>query len=180
MSKLRIYGDTSGYVDFNVPAVAGTTTININKLLEADSSGNITLTGNLQHSGTFTLDVGGDITLDSDTGVGFVPRPRIRPVIVPENILPDEDIIQVTDLVGLKQTGYVNGKPYFGSVFVKDGQLFAGIFETIGELIPVYATLQESIDNQVTTRPSAIFRQGTDVTSNDPRLNIPGTPENLI
>ena len=120
------------------------------------------------------------ITLDSDTGVGFVPRPRIRPVIVPENILPDEDIIQVTDLVGLKQTGYVNGKPYFGSVFVKDGQLFAGIYETIGELIPVYATLQESIDNQITTRPSAIFRQGTDVTSNDPRLNIPGTPENLI
>jgi len=120
------------------------------------------------------------ITLNSDTGVGFVGRPVIKPVIVPENIFPDEDIIQVTDLVGLKQTGYVNGKPYFGSVFVKDGQLFAGIFETIGELIPVYATLQESIDNQVTTRPSAIFRQGTDVTSNDPRLNIPGTPENLI
>jgi len=120
------------------------------------------------------------LTLDSDTGVGFVGRPVIRPVIVPENILPDEDIVQVTDLVGLKQTGYVNGKPYYGSVFSKDGQLFAGIYETIGELIPVYATLQESIDNQVTTRPSAILRQGTDVTSNDPRLNIPGTPENLI
>ena len=120
------------------------------------------------------------LTLDSDTGVGFVGRPVIRPVIVPENILPPEDIIQVTDLVGLKQTGYVNGKPYYGSVFSKDGQLFAGIYETIGELIPVYATLQESIDNQVTTRPSAILRQGTDVTSNDPRLNIPGTPENLI
>ena len=120
------------------------------------------------------------LTLDSDTGVGFVGIPVIKPVIVPENILPDEDIIQVTDLVGLKQTGYVNGKPYYGSVFSKDGQLFAGIYETIGELIPVYATLQESIDNQVTTRPSAILRQGTDVTSNDPRLNIPGTPENLI
>ena len=120
------------------------------------------------------------LTLDSDTGVGFVGRPVIRPVIVPENILPPEDIIQVTDLVGLKLTGYVNGKPYYGSVFSKDGQLFAGIYETIGELIPVYATLQESIDNQVTTRPSAILRQGTDVTSNDPRLNIPGTPENLI
>ena len=120
------------------------------------------------------------ITLESDTGVGFVGRPVIRPVIVPENILPPEDIIQVTDLVGLKLTGYVNGKPYYGSVFSKDGQLFAGIYETIGELIPVYATLQESIDNQVTTRPSAILRQGTDVTSNDPRLNIPGTPENLI
>jgi len=68
MSKLRIYGDTSGYVDFNVPAVAGTTTININKLLEADSSGNITLTGNLEHSGNFILDVGGDITLDAGGG----------------------------------------------------------------------------------------------------------------
>ena len=67
------------------------------------------------------------ITLESDTGVGFVGTPVIRPVIVPENILPPEDIIQVTDLVGLKLTGYVNGKPYYGSVFSKDGQLFAGI-----------------------------------------------------
>ena len=40
--------------------------------------------------------------------------------------------------------------------------------------------MQESIDAQVTTPPSAIQRQGSDVTSNDPRLNIPGTPENLI
>ena len=39
--------------------------------------------------------------------------------------------------------------------------------------------MQESIDAQVTTPPSAILRQGSDVTSNDPRLNIPGTPENL-
>ena len=41
MSKLRIYGDTSGYVDFNVPAVAGTTTVNVNRLLETDASGNL-------------------------------------------------------------------------------------------------------------------------------------------
>ena len=104
----------------------------------------------------------------------------MRTTIVPEDVFDEELLIQVTDLPGLNQTGYVNGKPYYGSVFSKDGQLFAGIYETIGELIPVYATLQESIDNQVTTRPSAILRQGTDVTSNDPRLNIPGTPENLI
>jgi hypothetical protein len=83
-------------------------------------------------------------------------------------------------LVGLKQTGYVNGKPYYGSVFSKDGQLYAGVYETVGKLIPVYATLQESIDGEVTTRPSAILRQGTDVTNNDPRLNLPGTPNNLI
>ena len=40
-------------------------------------------------------------------------------------------------------------------------------------------TLQESIDARVTTPPSAIQRQGTDINSNDPRLNIPGAPDNL-
>ena len=121
-----------------------------------------------------------NITMPSRTGVGFRGRPMFTPVIVPEDVLPEQDILQVTDLVGLKQTGYVNGKPYYGSVFSKDGQLYAGVYETVGKLIPVYATLQESIDGEVTTRPSAIIRQGTDVTSNDPRLNIPGTPDNLI
>ena len=41
MSKLRLYGDTSGYVDFNVPAIAGTTTVNVNRLLEADANGRV-------------------------------------------------------------------------------------------------------------------------------------------
>ena len=104
----------------------------------------------------------------------------MQTTIVPEEVFDDADIIQVTDLVGLKQNGYVNGKPYYGSVFSKNGELFAGIVETTGVLVPVYATLQESIDNRVTTRPSAILRQGTDINSNNPRLNIPGTPENLI
>jgi len=121
-----------------------------------------------------------NITMPSRTGVGFRGRPMFTPVIVPEDVLPDQDILQVTDLVGLKQTGYINGKPYYGSVFSKDGQLYAGVYETVGKLIPVYATLQESIDGEVTTRPSAILRQGTDVTNNDPRLNLPGTPNNLI
>ena len=40
--------------------------------------------------------------------------------------------------------------------------------------------IKESIDAQVTTRPSAIIRQGSDIQSNDPKLNIPGTPDNLI
>jgi len=121
-----------------------------------------------------------NITLPSDTGIGFRGRPVFEPVIVPEDVFPDEDIIQVTDLVGLKQTGYVNGKPYYGSVYSENGQLFAGIYATIGDPIPVYATLQESIDAEVVTRPSAILRQGTDVTNADPRLNIPGTPDNLV
>jgi len=119
-----------------------------------------------------------NITLPSDTGIGFRGRPVFEPVIVPEDVF--EEVIQVTDLVGLKQTGYVNGKPYYGSVYSENGQLFAGIYATIGDPIPVYATLQESIDAEIVTRPSAILRQGTDVTNADPRLNIPGTPDNLV
>ena len=121
-----------------------------------------------------------NITLPSESGLGFRGRPVFEPVIVPELVLPEDQLLQVTDLVGLKQTGYVNGKPYYGSTFSKDGILYAGVYETTGDLIQVYATLQESIDGQVTTRASAILRQGTDVTSNDPRLDIPNTPDNLI
>ena len=121
-----------------------------------------------------------NITLPSDTGVGFRGRPVFEPVIVPELVIPDDQLLQVTDLVGLKQTGYVNGKPYYGSTFSRDGILYAGVYETTGDLIQVYATLQESIDGQVTTRASAILRQGSDVNSNDPRLNIPNTPDNLV
>ena len=121
-----------------------------------------------------------NITLPSDTGVGFRGRPVFEPVIVPELVIPDDQLLQITDLVGLKQTGYVNGKPYYGSTFSRDGILYAGVYETTGDLIQVYATLQESIDGQVTTRASAILRQGSDVNSNDPRLNIPNTPDNLV
>ena len=94
--------------------------------------------------------------------------------------VPADQLIQVTDLVGLKQTGYYQGRPYYGAVFFKDGLAYAGYYETAGQLIRVYDTLQESIDGEVTTAPSAIQRQGTDVNSNNPRLNIPGTPQNLI
>ena len=86
----------------------------------------------------------------------------------------------MTDLVGLKQTGYVDGRPYYGAVYYDQGVRFAGFYETVGEPVRVYDTLQESITAQVTTPASAIQRQGTDISSNDPRLNIPGTPQNLI
>ena len=92
---------------------------------------------------------------------------------------PPDKLIQGTDLVGLKQTGYYDGRPYYGAVFYKDGIRYAGYYETAGQLIQIYDTLQESIDARVTTPPSAIERSGTDISSNDPRLNIPGTPDNL-
>jgi len=118
-------------------------------------------------------------------GVNAQFVPIIKPtILLPDDIdprtgipIPSNQLIQVTDLVGLKQTGWYNGKEYYGAVFYKDGVRYAGYYETAGALIRVYSTKQESIDSQVTTPPSAILRQGTDVSSNDPRLNIPGTPQ---
>ena len=114
----------------------------------------------------------------SQTGINAVLRPRIGVIRDPLGI-PPESIIQVTDLVGIKQTGYIDGRPYYGQVFTIQGIKYAGVYGTVGELIQVYDTLQESITRQVTTPPSAIIRQGTDINSNDPRLNIPGTPETI-
>jgi len=121
-----------------------------------------------------------EIRMITDTGVNFQAVPRFTVVRDPvdPDILP-EQILQVTDLVGLKQTGYIDGRPYYGQVFYKEGVRYAGVYETPGQLIPVYDTLKESIDAEVTTPPSAILRQGTDISSNDPRLNIPGTPDSL-
>jgi hypothetical protein len=116
-------------------------------------------------------------TASGGVNAKFIPKFKIirDPIVVDESRL-----IQVTDLVGIKQTGYIDGRPYFGAVFYENNIKYAGYYETIGDLVQVYDTLKESIDAQVTTPSSAIQRQGTDVTSNDPRLNIPGTPQNLI
>jgi hypothetical protein len=120
-----------------------------------------------------------EITIQSQTGINATFSPQFE--VVRDPIVEDPTkLIQVTDLVGLKQTGYVDGRPYYGAVFYKEGVRYAGFYETPGRLLQVYDTLQESIDAQVTTPPDAIQRQGTDVRSNNPRLNIPGTPENLI
>ena len=119
-----------------------------------------------------------EIRLISETGVNASFRPVFE--VVRDPIVLPERLIQVTDLVGLKQTGYVNGRPYYGAVYYDQGVRYAGFYETVGDLVQVYDTLQESITAQVTTAPNAIQRQGTDITSNDSRLNIPGTPENLI
>ena len=119
------------------------------------------------------------ISMPSDTGVGVVFAPQFEIIRDPLDVAPDK-LIQVTDLVGLKQTGYVDGRAYYGAVFFKNDIKYAGLYETAGQLIRVYDTLQDSIDAQSTTDPSAIQRQGTDVSSNDPRLNLPNTPDNLI
>ena len=119
-----------------------------------------------------------DITISTSTGIGFKGIPVFTPRRTPPLVDPNR-LLQVTDLVGLKQTGYYDGKPYYGAIFYKNGIKYAGWYETAGQLVQVYDTLQESIDAMVTTPPSAIQRQGSDITSNDPRLNIPGTPDNL-
>ena len=114
-----------------------------------------------------------NIRINSPTGVNFEAVPVFE--VVRDPVIIDRDkLIQVTDLVGLKQTGYYQGRPYYGAVFYKDGVRYAGWYETPGELVQIYNTLQESIDAEVTTPPSAILRQGSDVSSNDPNLNLPG------
>ena len=118
-----------------------------------------------------------EVIIDSPTGVNLEVVPQFE--VIRDPIIAPDKLIQVTDLVGLKQTGYYQGRPYYGAVFYQDGVRYAGWYETAGELVQIYDTLQESIDAQVTTPASAILRQGSDVSSNDSRLNIPGTPENL-
>ena len=119
------------------------------------------------------------ITINTKTGINFEGTPVFKIVRDPLPVPEPDKLVQVTDLVGLKQTGYYDGRPYYGAVFYKEGVRYAGMYETPGPLIQIYDTLQESIEAEVTTLPSAIQRQGTDISSNDPRLNIPGTPENL-
>lgn len=51
MSKLRLHGDTSGHVDLQAPAVAGTTTIDLGTILTHDGSGNVTVNGDLSVTG---------------------------------------------------------------------------------------------------------------------------------
>jgi len=118
------------------------------------------------------------IEMVTETGVNATFRPIFK--VVRDPIAPPEKIIQVTDLVGLKQTRYIDGRPYYGAVYFEKGVKYAGYYATIGEPIRIYDTLQESITGRVTTPPSAIQRSGTDITSNDPRLNIPRTPQDTI
>ena len=118
------------------------------------------------------------VDIISPTGVGFKGVPVYDLIVDPIDPEPGT-IIQITDLVGLKKTGYVRGRAYYGEVYYENGIRFAGRYKTAGTPIQVFDTLLESIEGEVTTRPSAIQRSGTDVTNNDPRLNIPGTPENL-
>jgi len=120
-----------------------------------------------------------DISIITTTGTNAIVKPVTELVVDPVDVEP-ENLIQITDLAGLKQTGYIQGRAYYGEVYYENGIPFAGRYKTAGTPIQVYATLQESINAEVTTRPSAIQRSGTDINSNDPRLNIPGTPDNLV
>ena len=94
--------------------------------------------------------------------------------------LDEVGLLQVTDLPESNAIGFVNGRSYYGAVYIEESSKFAGFFATVETPVQVYDTLQESIDAEVTTPPSAIQRQGTDIRANDPRLDIPDTPDQLI
>ena len=85
------------------------------------------------------------ITIPSRTGVNFEATPVFE-VIRDPIVIDETKLIQVTDLVGLRLTGYYKGRPYYGQVFYKDNIKYAGYYETPGELVQIYDTLQQSIE----------------------------------
>jgi hypothetical protein len=113
------------------------------------------------------------------TGINATFLPQFEVVRDPIVVDPQR-LLQVTDLVGLRQTGYVNGRAYYGSVYYDNGIRYAGFYQTAGEPVRVYDTLRESITQQATTPPSAILRQGTDIRNNGSELIIPGTIQSTL
>jgi hypothetical protein len=113
------------------------------------------------------------------TGINATFLPQFEVVRDPIVVDPQR-LLQVTDLVGLRQTGYLNGRAYYGSVYYDNGIRYAGFYQTAGEPVRVYDTLRESITQQDTTPPSAIPRQGTDTGNNGSELIIPGTIQSTL
>ena len=93
-----------------------------------------------------------DVIVKTRTGFGYVGIPLLSSVIQPIGADPDR-LIQVTDLPGLKQTGYYDGKPYYGAVFYENGIRYAGYYDTPGQKVQIYDTMIESINAQITTPP---------------------------
>ena len=77
------------------------------------------------------------------TGVGYKGIPLMKAVLDPIGVDPNR-LIQVTDLPGLKQTGYYDGKPYYGAVFYEDGIRYAGYYDTPGQKVQIYDTMPVS------------------------------------
>ena len=89
-----------------------------------------------------------DISLPSTTGVNasFTPVFEvIRDPLVAQVAASPADVVQVFDLVGLKVTGYVDGKRYYGNVYYDSGVKYAGVEKTGGRSVRVYDTRKDSI-----------------------------------
>ena len=89
-----------------------------------------------------------DIYLPSTTGVNasFTPVFEvIRDPLVAQVAASPADVVQVFDLVGLKVTGYVDGKRYYGNVYYDGGVKYAGVENTGGRSVRVYDTRRDSI-----------------------------------
>jgi hypothetical protein len=64
------------------------------------------------------------------TGINASFIPQFEVVRDPIVIDPQK-LLQVTDLVGLKQTGYVNGRAYYGAVYYDRGIRYAGFMKLL-------------------------------------------------
>ena len=118
------------------------------------------------------------ITINSETGVNAEFLPVFE--VIRDPIIDDKSkLITVTDLVGVEKTGYYKGRPYYGSVYYKDGIKYAGYYETPGDPVQIYDTLEESIAGEVKKDSSGNIRVGTNTFDDQTGLNIPGTPDYL-
>ena len=120
-----------------------------------------------------------DIRLISDTGINAKFLPVFK--VIRDPIVSDRSqLLSVTDLVGLKKTGYYNGRPYYGSIYYEDGVKYAGYYETPGDPVRIYDTLQESITGKAETQSSGIIRTGTDTQTGSTNINLPDSPDYLV
>lgn len=120
-----------------------------------------------------------DIRLISDTGINAKFLPVFK--VIRDPIVNDtSQLLSVTDLVGLKKTGYYNGRPYYGSVYYEDGVKYAGYYETPGDPVRIYDTLQESITGIAETQSSGIIQTGTDTQSGSTNITLPDSPDYLV
>lgn len=108
------------------------------------------------------------IIIRSETGINFSAIPLFTVIRDPVNLIgiSSTTLLQVTDLVGIKKTGYIDGRPFYGSVYYENGSKYAGPYKTPGTPIRVYDTLQESILKMTQGPPSAIQKLGSYTNSN--------------
>ena len=159
MSKVRIYGDTSGYVDIDVPAEAGTRTLNLDKIPQTDTSGN---TGIGTDTPSTKLHVKSDGTGNSFGSLYLqVDTPTNHPAMVIQTSTGGND----SETHGLYIKNTANG---YG----------LRIDDAASDTSPVVVTSDGKLGIGLTTPDRALHIEGSDFSSSTIRLKRTSGGEN--